>query len=154
MEEEAQISGDTSDQPPSSIQGNSLSNGLLIAIAIVGPTFLFAELWRGKPIIDQSGHWWLIPAFIMAAGFLIGASVAGQAEKSASAAIKQGASLASVTLVLTFLVDLVRRATLGQWISWAVIRLWVAAAAAALVVGGIGGLMGQWRVKNRQRTSL
>jgi hypothetical protein len=122
-----------------------LSDGLTVSLVIVGPTFLFAELWRGTPIIDQAGQAWLIPAAIMAIGLFAGGLVAGR-RRLTERALKQGILVGTLTVALIFIVDMVRRLTQGQGIPLGVFGLWVAAAATAMVVSGLGGLLGRQKV--------
>ena len=131
----------------------SLSDGFLICTAVVGPTFLFEELWRGRPIIDQGGAWWVIPALIMGVGFFAGGRVAGRNRRSYGGAFTLGVIVASVTLVLIFLADMVRRAILTQGLTWNVMAIWLACSFGALVAGGLGGMSGRRaaRVAKRRR---
>jgi hypothetical protein len=51
--------------------------GILVSLAIVGPTFWWEESWSGAPLIDRGGFLWLFPSTIMALGFFLGGAVAG-----------------------------------------------------------------------------
>jgi drug/metabolite transporter (DMT)-like permease len=122
----------------------SLSDGFLVSLVVVAPTFLFEELWRGRPMIDQGGAWWMLPALIMAAGFFAGGRVAGRNRSSRVGAFNQGILVATLTLVLIFLADLIRRMIVGnEVLKWQVLAIWVACSFGALLVGGVGGVNGR-----------
>ncbi len=131
----------------------SLSDGLLLTLVIVGPAFLFEELWRGSPIIDQGGITWLYPATVMAIGFFVGGMVAGRHRRTTSGAFNQGALVAGITTALIFAADIIRRVVLHQGISLGVLGIWVGACVAALLVTGIGGRYGRrrWLRLDRRR---
>ncbi|HEX3794005.1 MAG TPA: hypothetical protein VHV57_05865 [Acidimicrobiales bacterium] len=125
----------------------SLSDGFLVSLIVVGPTFLVEEMWGGKPLIDRSGAVWVIPAAIMALGFFAGGRVAGRHRRNAKGAFNQGVLVAALTMPLIFIADLVRRAVLSQSITVEVLAIWVGALAAATLVGGLGGISGRRRVR-------
>jgi hypothetical protein len=129
----------------------SLSDGFLLSIVVVGPTFLFEELWRGKPMIDQSGNLWILPAVMMAIGFFAGGSVAGRNRSTMGGSLFQGIVVAALTLGVVFIVDMVRRLVLSQGISSGVLTLWLGCAAGALLVGGLGGISGRRGTRLAQR---
>jgi hypothetical protein len=131
----------------------SLSDGLMYSLIIVGPTFLFAELWRGKPIIDQPGFLWVIPACIMTVGIFTGGRVAGRHRSRREGAFNQGVLVAILTIILIFVADLIRRLVLTQTVPVAVLGLWLVAAAAAILVGGVGGLSGRRSSLRAQKRS-
>jgi len=121
----------------------SLSDGFLVSIVVVGPTFLFSELWRGKPLIDRGPSLWVPAALIMAAGFFAGGAIAGRHRSTAKGAFNQGILVAGLTLTLIFLADMIRRIVLGQDIYWGVLGYWVAATAAGLLLSGLAGVCGR-----------
>ena len=139
----------TDEQPDDRSQPWTLSQGLSVTLVVVGPTFLFSELWRGRPIIDQSGDIWLIPAAIMAIGFFVGGMFAGSRRRTPDQALMQGVVLGSLVITLLFIVDVIRRMTRDQGIPPGVLGLWVAAAVAALLVSSAGGLYGRRRARRR-----
>ena len=69
----------------------------------------------------------------------------GRRRKSPKGAFRQGLPVASLTTALIFIADVVRRLVLHQRIDLEVLGLWVAAALAALLVGGLGGTNGRHR---------
>jgi hypothetical protein len=131
----------------------SLSDGFLVCLVIVGPTSLFSELWRGKPVIDRGPSLWLFPAAVMALGFFIGGIIAGRHRRSPKGALTQGFLVAALVIALIFLADLIRRLVLGEGLGWGVFGYWVAALAAALLVAGLGGLVGRSRTKRAIKQS-
>jgi hypothetical protein len=129
----------------------SLSDGFLVSFVIVGPTFLFEELWRGRPMIDQGGATWMIPAVIMGIGFFAGGRVAGRNRSSRRGAFSQGLVVAALTLILIFLADMIRRLILTEGLTWQVLAIWLACVFGALVVGGVGGVSGRRGARLAQR---
>jgi hypothetical protein len=121
----------------------SLSDGFLVSLVVVGPSFLFEELWRGRPMIDQPGALWLLPAALMALGFFYGGRVAGRNRRARSGAFTQGLLVAGLILVLIFIADLIRRLVLSQSLSIGILLIWLTCAAGALLVGGLGGVQGR-----------
>jgi hypothetical protein len=133
----------------------SLGDGIVVSLVVVGPTFLVEELWRGRPLIDQGGLWWVIPAAIMAIGFFAGGTIAGRHRKSPKGAFRQGLLVASLTIVLVFIADMIRRLVLSEGMELTILGYWVAAAAAALLVGGLGGANGRRRtLRAKQRRQM
>jgi hypothetical protein len=110
----------------------ALSDGFGVTLLIVGPTSLFAELWRGAPIIDQGYFLWLLPAAIMTIGFYMGGGIAGRFRRTQRGAMTQGLLVASV------------------------FAYWVGAYVAASLVSMGGALMGRrakvQSYKRRKRT--
>jgi hypothetical protein len=133
----------------------ALGDGFLLCLVVVGPAFLFEELWRGRPMIDQGGGWWLVPACIMAIGFFAGGRVSGRGRRAREGAFKMGLAIAALTLVMIFIADVIRRSALSQGFPGGVLRLWVLSAVAALVIGGLGGVSGRrGRIKAQQRHQM
>lgn len=58
--------------------------GVLVSLAIVGPTFWLEETWHGAPLIDRGGLLWLFPGIVMAIGFFLGGAAAGVPSRRAS----------------------------------------------------------------------
>src|SRR5581483_912916 len=120
------------------------------------PSFLFEELWRGQPMIDQGGAWWLVPALIMTAGFFVGGRVAGRIRSTRVGAFNQGLLVASMTMGLIFVADLIRRTIVGKEVlKLDVFLIWIACLFGALVVGGFGGVNGRrGAIKARKRFQM
>jgi hypothetical protein len=134
----------------------ALSDGFGVTLLIVGPTSLFAELWRGAPIIDQGYFLWLLPAAIMTIGFYMGGGIAGRFRRTQRGAMTQGLLVASLTVPMIFLADMIRRLLLHQTTPLAVFAYWVGAYVAASLVSMGGALMGRrakvQSYKRRKRT--
>lgn len=128
----------------------SLSDGFMISLLIVGPSFLFEELWRGKPLIDQPGNFWIVPGVIMAIGFFVGGGVGGRHRRQAGGAFTQGMLIAALTLALIFMADMIRRGILHAPFTITIIGVWIACAAGALLVSGVGGVAARHR-RRKQR---
>ena len=129
----------------------SLSDGFLVSLIIVGPSFLFEELWRGRPLIDQSGALWVVPVVVMAIGFMVGGGVGGRHRRSNGGAFNQGALVAALTLALIFMADIIRRVVLHQDLTIKILGLWVASAAAAMLVSGLSGIYARRQRRRRRR---
>jgi hypothetical protein len=129
----------------------SLSDGFLVSLVIVGPTFIFEELWRGRPMIDQGGATWMIPAVIMGIGFFVGGRIAGRNRSSRRGAFSQGLMVAALTLILIFLADMIRRLILTKGITVEVIEIWAACSFGALMAAGLGGVSGRRGARLSQR---
>ena len=116
--------------------------GLLIGLALVLPTFIIEEFWRGRPLIDQGGEWWVVPAVVMAVGFFVGGLIVGLDCRRLTVAFRRGLLVAALTVGLTFVVDLFRRHALGQILTLGVEDLWLLAGLVAVLVGGLGAIVG------------
>jgi MFS family permease len=131
--------------------------GLLVSLVIVGPTFLSEETWHGAPLIDRGGALWLLPAVVMAIGFFAGGMIAGYHRQRLAGALLKGVLVGALTIGLAFAGDLARRYWLGEGLQSRVLEYWAAAAVAALVVGGLGGVSGRYLAvrswRRRQRAS-
>jgi quinol-cytochrome oxidoreductase complex cytochrome b subunit len=127
--------------------------GVLVGLLVACPTFLLEEAAFGKPLIDHHrSEWWLLPAAIMAIGFLLGGMIVGYRSRRSRDALLAGSLVAVVTVGLLFIADLFRRHAVGKPLNYGVEKLWVLAAIAAIVVGGCGGLMGYLRAAPTGRT--
>jgi hypothetical protein len=149
--------GDSSSRVPANPQYRHewmLGLGVVVGLAISCPTFLIEEFWHGKPLIDQGGIWWVLPAAIMALGFLLGGAIVGRHCRRAQSALWQGMLISAVTVWLIFIADLIRRHVLTQIVTHAVLKLWLVSALGAVVVGGVGGLLGYWLRAPARRTPM
>ncbi len=139
-----------SPQPSDTVSGGNQPNGnghtfavaFLIGFAIVCPTFFIEEFWHGRPLIDQGGHRWVLPAIVMGLGFFVGGLIVGRRRRDVWNAFGHGLLVAAVIVGVTFIADLIRRDALGQVLTSSVEYLWFGAAALAIAVGGLGGVVG------------
>ncbi|HUC05728.1 MAG TPA: hypothetical protein VL961_10030 [Acidimicrobiales bacterium] len=132
------------------VAARPLSDGFIASMTLVGPAFLFAELWRGRPVIDQPGNLWIVPGAVMAAGFVLGGYVAGRRLARSATAFWRGALVALLTMTAIFACDLLRRAVIEQGLSWSVGGLWIGAAALTAFLGGVGGAGAAWQAARRR----
>jgi len=121
----------------------SLVLGYAIGLVVAGPTFFVEEFWHGRPLIDQGGIWWVIPAAVMAIGFFVGGWLVGRRCHRLEWALVESFVVASATVFTIFAADVVRRHQLGQYLNPGVDKLWALAGVGAIVVGVLGGLTGR-----------
>ena len=126
------------------IHWRSLSDAMLFTLIIAGPTMLWEEMWRGKPMIDQSGDLWVVPAVIVGLAYFLGGAIAGRHRRRRTGAIVQGFALAIPTSLVLIIADIGRRIVLRNGLSLKVGGLWLGTIAATIVVASIGALFGRW----------
>ncbi|MGH9007177.1 MAG: hypothetical protein ACRDV6_05605 [Acidimicrobiales bacterium] len=127
---------------PRALRWIAMVQGLVVTFAIAAPTLVIEEDWHGRPMIDQPGHLWVVPTFVVAAAFTIGGLLCARRTTESSRALVEGLGLGA-TVAGTFLViDVVRRAARHQALSQGVFRLWVEAALLSVVLASLGAAMG------------
>jgi multisubunit Na+/H+ antiporter MnhB subunit len=131
----------------------SLSDAVLFTLVIAGPTMLWEEVWRGRPMIDQEGNLWMLPAVIVIAAYFFGGAIAGRHRRRPGGALIQAGALAISTSLMLIIADIGRRLVLGQNLRLAVAGLWLAAVGATIVIAALGALFGRW-VYRWRRTRL
>jgi hypothetical protein len=129
--------------------------GILVSMAIVGPTFWREETWHRVPLIDQGGFLWLIPSILMGIGFFLGGAIAGFRRRRAKDAFWQGLAASTATIGVIFAADLCRRHSAGESLPVLVVAYWIGALFAAGLVGGLGAVSGRasavkWRRRSRR----
>ena len=113
---------------------------------------LWEEMWRGKPMIDQSGDLWVVPTLIVGFTYFVGGSIAGRHRRRPSGAVVQGVALAVPTSIVLIIADLGRRIVLTKGLSLTVVGLWFAAIATTIVIASLGALFGRWvYIRSRRR---
>lgn len=117
--------------------------GVLVSLAIVGPTFWLEETWHGAPLIDRGGLLGLLPSVVMAIDFFLGGTAAGYLRRAPRVALLHGFVVAVATIGLVFAWDLNRRHSLGEGLPPGVMAYWIEALGAAVLVGGIGAAFGR-----------
>jgi len=139
------------------------ASGLVLVVA--APALVVAETWRGRPLIDQPGYWWLVPAAVVLGGFLLGGVVAGRCEAARDVAINGrrsahpdrwgvrgaglGAAVGSIGVLLLVVADVLRRTVVvGEPVTLPVVGLWLLGAAAAVAVAAAGGAISGWRKRS------
>ena len=128
--------------------------GILVSLAIVGPTFWWEETWDGAPLIDRGGLLWLLPGVVMAFGFSLGGITAGYGRGTAKGAVLRGLAVSTATIGVILAGDLHRRHSFGENLPLLVGLYWIGALCAAGLVAGLGALFGRARaMKVRRRMS-
>lgn len=134
------------------VHWRSLSDAILFTLIVVGPTMLWEEMWRGQPMIDQSGDLWVAPAVIAGLAYFIGGSIAGRHRRRPSGAVVQGIALAVPTSIVLIIADVGRRIVLSKGLSLSVVGLWLGAIVATIVIATLGALFGRWAyIRSRRR---
>jgi hypothetical protein len=127
--------------------------GILVSLAIVGPTFWWEETWHGSPLIDRGGLLWLWPSLVMGLGFFLGGTTAGFRRQRVKTALLQGLAASTATIAVIFVADLHRRHSFGETLTTLVGMYWLAALCVAALVSGLGAIFGRsCAVKFRKRT--
>jgi uncharacterized membrane protein len=126
------------------IHWHSLGDAMVLTLLVAGPTMLWEEVGQGRPMIDQPGSLWLVPAAIVSVTYFVGGAIAGRHRRRPRGALIQGVALAVSTSSIFVVVDVVRRVMLGNNQSVAVAELWLGAMGATVVVAGLGALSGRW----------
>jgi hypothetical protein len=146
------------DEPPpggrQAIHWRSLSDAILFTLIIAGPTMLWEEMWRGKPMIDQPGDLWVVPAIIVTATYFVGGAIAGRHRRLPQGAIVQGVALAIPTAVVLIVEDLARRLVLNKGLPLTVVGLWALSLVAATAIAVLGSLYGRWLIRRRHRNRV
>ena len=154
-EEVVEIQPESKRIPPGGsplIHWRSLSDAILFTLIVVGPTMLWEEMWRGQPMIDQSGDLWVAPAVIAGLAYFVGGSIAGRHRRRPSGAVIQGVALAVPTSIVLIIADVGRRIVLSKGLSLQVVGLWFGAIVATIVIATLGALFGRWAyIRSRRR---
>jgi uncharacterized membrane protein len=134
------------------IHWRSLGDAVVLTLLVAGPTMLWEEMGQGRPMIDQPGSLWLVPAAIVTITYFVGGAIAGRHRRRPRGALIQGVALAVSTSSIFVIVDVVRRVMLGNNQSVAVAELWLAAVGATVAVAGLGAVSGRWLyIRRRER---
>jgi hypothetical protein len=145
----------TDSSPPGAGQAlhyRSLSDAYLFTLVISVPTLLWAELWRGQPMIDQPGHLWVVPMVITVAAFFIGGVIAGRHRRRRTGALVQAVALAVPVSLLLIVADVGRRLDLHRGFTLSVAGLWLYALVGTLAISSLGALYGRRKyLKKRAR---
>jgi len=112
--------------------------GTTLVVAI--PAMVIAEDWNGRPMIDEGGAWWLIPAAFALLGFFAGGVVAARGRRNTARALAAGLVVGVAATVVLVAADGMRRVLVNPTLSAGVVYLWLEAAAAAIGVTMLGAL--------------
>lgn len=124
--------------------------GFILALSV--PPLIGEEGWHARALID-TGWWWIpfaiwVPAVFVAGGVLAGSERRGRVDAGTAGLL---AGLIAITVLI--LADLVRRFwVVGEDMTFMVVALWSVAGSGAVVLSGIGGLLGQSR-RGRHRAA-
>lgn len=121
----------------------SLSDAILFTLIVSVPALMWEEMWRGQPMIDQSGDLWLLPTVIVVAAFFIGGAIAGRHRRRRTGACLQGIALAVPVSLLLIIADIGRRLDLHRGLTLPVAGLWLFALAGTVAISSLGALYGR-----------
>jgi hypothetical protein len=108
---------------------------------------ILEEDWHGRPMIDDTSHLWILPAFLVASTFLFGGGLAGF--RSPSTAVTNAVPAASFALAILLLGAVSRRWVLHEGVPMAVVQLWCLGIMVALMLSLIGSLIGRRLATNK-----
>ncbi|MHB1584400.1 MAG: hypothetical protein ACYCU7_03745 [Acidimicrobiales bacterium] len=127
--------------------------GLVLTLVVAVPTLAFAEDWHGKPLIDQGGLTWLVPAVIVALAFAVGGAVAGRHGVSPGRALVEGLWVGVPGVLALLAADAVRRLVVNPTLPNGVIAYWLEGAAAAIFFALAGAVAGRLLAGHRRSAS-
>lgn len=128
--------------------------GLLTILVVGVPVMAVAEDWRGHPMIDDAGAWWLVPAAVAVAAFFTGGAIAvrrpgagagawsgpGRAvRRIRSLTTGMAVGLAAATVLVA--ADGVRRILFDPTLPAGVVDYWLEASAVAVVASALGAVV-------------
>ena len=119
--------------------------GVVGTLVVAAPTLVIEEDWHGRPMIDQPGHLWIIPAVVVAAAFAAGGAFGTRGVVELWRALWQGLLVGVASAGVLLLADVVRRAMRDQSTSSGVFRLWIEAALLSAVISSLGGAISYLR---------
>lgn len=124
--------------------------GLLLTLGVSVPTLAVAEDWHGRPLIDQGGLGWLVPAVVVALAFVGGGALAGRQGSGPWRSLAEGLWVGVPAVVVLLAADAVRRLIFNPTLPDGVLAYWAEAAAAALFFSVLGAVAaGRWRGHRR-----
>lgn len=112
--------------------------GLVVTLVLAVPPLVIEEDWHGRPMIEQPGHLWVVPALIAAIGLILGGAVSARRSIDLGRAVLVGALIGAVASVVLILADVVRRAARHQTVPAPVLRLWVEATLVSVLLAALG----------------
>ncbi|MDA8296226.1 MAG: hypothetical protein M0004_06505 [Actinomycetota bacterium] len=117
--------------------------GFILALSV--PPLIGEEGWHAKALID-TGLWWIPFAIWVPAVFILGGVLAGSERARRVDAGTAGLLAGLIAIVVLILADLVRRFWIvGEDMTFMVVALWSVAGSGAVVLSGVGGLLGHSR---------
>ncbi len=113
---------------------------MVTTLVLAIPTMIVAEDWRGRPLIDDKGAWWLLPGALAAAAFFIGGMVSARGRRTTSGSLAAALTMALPTVAVLLLADGARRALMKPPLPAGVVDLWIEASVVAVAIALVGGL--------------
>ena len=135
----------------SAIHWRSLSDGLLVALLVCGPSLLAVEGLR-----HRVGRVWLVPAVIGIIGMLVAGGVAGRHRRRPAGALIQGVAVSAPVALLLVLADILYRLISNNPIVGSTAVTLAGSFGGAIVVACLGSLTGRalYLRKWRERLKL
>jgi hypothetical protein len=124
--------------------------GLVLTLAVAIPTLVAAEDWHGRPLIDQGGYGWLVPAVVVASAFFAGGAIAGRRGSSVARSLAEGLWVGVPAVLVLLAADAVRRLVMNPTLPNGVLAYWGEGAAASLFFALAGAVAG-YRAPGRRR---
>ncbi len=124
--------------------------GLVLTLVVAVPTLALAEDWHGRPLIDQGGLTWLVPAFVVALAFFAGGALAGRHGGSLGRALAEGLWMAVPAVLVLLAADAVRRLVMNPTLPGGVVAYWVEGAAASVLFALAGSATSRWVAGHRR----
>jgi hypothetical protein len=114
--------------------------GTVTTLVVAVPTMVLAEDWGGRPLIDHTGEWWILPGLIAAGSFFLGGMVAARGRRTMTASLLAALWMALPTVIFLLGADCIRRAIQNPTLPRGVVELWVQASVVAVVIALVGGV--------------
>lgn len=111
--------------------------GLAFTMVVAVPTLVVAEDWHGRPLIDQGGLGWLVPALVVAAAFATGGAIAGRGRRLGPATAA-GLTVGVLGVLVLIAADGVRRMLMNPTLPMGVVAYWLEGAAVSVVLATVG----------------
>jgi hypothetical protein len=118
---------------------------LVLIVSI--PVMILEEDWHGRPMIDDTTHLWILPAFLVASTFLFGGALAGF--RSPPTAVARAIPAASIAVAILLVGAVLRRWVLHEGLPVPVVQLWCLGVLASLTLSLIGSLIGRRLATNK-----
>lgn len=117
----------------------TMATGLALTLIVAVPTLVVEEDWRGRPMIDQPGHLWVVPTVLVGAAFALGGGIASRGARELWRALSRGLVTGTASAGVLLGADVLRRAMRHEALSAGVARLWIEAAVLSIAISSLGG---------------
>ena len=115
--------------------------GLAFTLVVAVPTLVVAEDWHGRPMIDQGGFGWLVPAVFVAVAFAIGGAIAGRRWRRLGSATGAGLVVGTLGGLILIAADGARRMLMNPTLPMGVVDYWLEGAAVSVVLAVVGAVV-------------